>query len=223
MRSTKSEILALLKRTDGCTVDELASSLALAPMTIRQHLVALQRDALVDAREVRRPTGRPHYRYVLTDDGHRRVADGYDRLLQVLVEEAGHLEPADLEGSPVARRARLFERAAASLGARHRATISLRPPQEAVEVAAQTLRSYGAFPETAVTEHGIELRDYSCPYRSMVTREGPCVWHEAFLLHLLGVEIRTAAPAAGCADCCRYIIPVALDAAAGRGNSHGPD
>ena len=89
MHSTKTDILALLKRNDGATVDEISSALGLAPMTVRQHLTALERDALVSGQEVRRPTGRPHFRFRLTEDGHRRVSDGYDRLLALLVTAAG--------------------------------------------------------------------------------------------------------------------------------------
>jgi len=59
MHSTKTEILAHLKRNDGSTVDGIASSLNLAPMTVRQHLMALERDGMVRAEEVRRFVGRP--------------------------------------------------------------------------------------------------------------------------------------------------------------------
>ena len=59
MHSTKTEILAHLKRNDGSTVDGIASSLNLAPMTVRQHLMALERDGAVRSEEVRRATGRP--------------------------------------------------------------------------------------------------------------------------------------------------------------------
>ena len=47
MNDTKGEILALLKRTGGHSVNELASTLTLAPITIRQHLTRLERDGLL--------------------------------------------------------------------------------------------------------------------------------------------------------------------------------
>src|SRR5579859_6372492 len=53
MHSTKSQILAALKRQGGCSVDELAVTLGLAPMTVRQHLATLERDALVGSTEER--------------------------------------------------------------------------------------------------------------------------------------------------------------------------
>jgi len=73
LHSTKSLILAFIKRNGGSTVDELAQALAL--MTVRQHLTAPQCDDLLEAEPVRRATGRPHYIYRLT----RRGADALER------------------------------------------------------------------------------------------------------------------------------------------------
>lgn len=209
MHSTKSEILALLKRSDGSTVDELASQLRLAPMTVRQHLTVLERDELVGAEEVRRPTGRPHYLYRLTEDGHRKLAGGFDRLLALLVEQAGELGPDDLAATPDERRARLFRRAAESLAARHRAEVAALSGAARVERIADILRSHGGFPEFEDLGGEFELRDFSCVFRSSVGDEVGCAWHEAFLEAILEVSVRAPGEPASCAACCRYIVPVA--------------
>ena len=149
MHSTKTEILALLKRTDGATVDEIASSLGLAPMTVRQHLTALERDCLVRAEEVRRPTGRPHYRYRLTDDGHRHVATGTTACWRCSSKQAGLLEPADLAGAtpderraqPVPAAARCARRAAPRRSAR------AEPEPRASTGSSSILRAHGGFAE----------------------------------------------------------------------------
>ena len=98
VRSTKSQILALLKRSAGCTVDELASALELARMTVRQHLATLERDNLIIAREVRRPTGRPHFVYSLTDKGEETFPKRYDHLADMLIDEVGFLDSSEIEG-----------------------------------------------------------------------------------------------------------------------------
>jgi predicted ArsR family transcriptional regulator len=46
LQNTKSEILALLKRSAGSGVEQLASALNLARMSVRQHLATLERDNL---------------------------------------------------------------------------------------------------------------------------------------------------------------------------------
>lgn len=209
MRSTKSEILALLKRSDGATVDELASRLGLAPMTVRQHLTVLERDELVDAQEVRRPTGRPHYLYRLTEDGHRKLAGGFDRLLLLLVEQASEIGPEDLAGTPDERRARLFRRAAESLAARHRTEVAALAGAAQMERVAAILRSHGGFPEIEDLGGAYELRDFSCVFRSSVGEEIACAWHEAFLTAILETTVRASREPAHCAACCRYIVPAA--------------
>lgn len=207
MRSTKSEILALLKRNDGSTVDQLASSLSLAPMTVRQHLTALERDVLVRAEEVRRHTGRPHYRYRLTIDGHRRVSDGYDRMLALFVEQAGLLEPADSDGgNPAERRRRLFRKAATALAERHRPEMRALTPEAVANRIVGVLQAYGGFAEAQVEDGTIEIRDFGCVYRATAGADGPCVWHQAFLSHIIMGDAVAADGPAGCADCCRFII-----------------
>lgn len=217
MHSTKSEILALLKRSDGASVDDLSHALGLASMTVRQHLTALERDGLVLAGEVRRATGRPHFSYRLTDDGHRRVSEGYDRLLALLVAEAGHPDPAAVNGgSSQDRRRALFRRAGAVLGERHRDEIRPLAPQARVERMATVLRSHGGFADWHAAPDGAhELRDFNCVFRATVGSDGACDWHDAFIAAIVGAPV-AAAPAAGdgCAACCRYIIPADVPAAA---------
>ena len=209
MHSTKTEILALLKRNDGSTVDDLASALNLAPMTVRQHLTALERDALVRAEEVRRPTGRPHHLYRLTTDGHRRTIDGHDRMLALLVEQAGLLEPGDVAGlAPGERRARLFHKAAVRLAERHRADVRALAGAAKIDRVVLILRSHGGFAEWHDLGDTWEVRDFACVYRA-VSGGGPsCDWHYTFLSSLLDVPIREADSLADCADCCRYIVPI---------------
>lgn len=208
MHSTKNDILALLKRADGSTVDALASSLGLAPMTVRQHLVALERDALVAADAVRRPTGRPHYVFRLSEDGHRRVLDGYDRLVGLLVQEAGLLEPDDIAGvTPQERRARLFSRAATALANEHAPTLRSLAGEPLAERLVVILRSYGGFPEWHAADDAIEFRDYACVFRSSVPEAPRCAWHESFLEASLGHAVRAAAEDAQCIACCRYLLP----------------
>ncbi|MEX2226740.1 MAG: hypothetical protein WEB52_09860 [Dehalococcoidia bacterium] len=219
MHSTKTEILTLLKRSDGATVDDLSTSIGLASMTVRQHLVALERDALVQADEVRRATGRPHFRYRLTDEGHRRISDGYDRLVALLIEEAGALEPGEVAGpAPVERRNALVRRAARALANRHRADVAAAVGLDKMERVVAILKTYGGFAEFHEHEDGFELRDFNCIIRENVG-SGPCEWHQTFLSEVFGAEVRLEMrPEDGCAMCCRYVIAASV-LAQNRGNA----
>lgn len=208
MHGTKTNILALLKRSDGATVDDLAGSLSLASMTVRQHLTALERDSLIRSEEVRRPTGRPHFVYRLTGEGHRSIAQGYDRLLALIVAEAGQLN-GRAGDSAESRRIRLFAAVALSLADRHRAELQALGAAERVERAAAILRSHGGFAEWHDLGGGsFEFRDFSCVFRESVSTQGPCAWHETFLSEALKTEVRAPAEPASCAACCRYVISI---------------
>jgi predicted ArsR family transcriptional regulator len=210
MHTTKSEILARLKRFDGATVDDLAGSLGLAPMTIRQHLTALERDDLIRAKAVRRTTGRPHYRYELTDEGHRQIAQGYDRLVELLVDAAGSLEPQEMAGLDAdARRALLFRIAASALAVRCRNDVVSLPAAERGERIAEILRAYGGFSDAHVAGDAVELRDFNCVYRGAMADgavNGSCEWHETLLSELFGATPLAVEPSDDCPACCRYVI-----------------
>jgi predicted ArsR family transcriptional regulator len=207
MHSTKTEILTLLKRSDGATVDDLSTSIGLASMTVRQHLVALERDALVQAEEVRRATGRPHFRYRLTEEGHRRISDGYDRLVALLLDEAGCLEPDEIAApTPEARRNALVRRAARALAQKHRADVAQLAGAARMERIVSILQTYGGFAEFHQHEDGFELRDFNCIIRENVGA-GRCEWHQTFLSEVLDAQVRFAQPPEeACAVCCRYVI-----------------
>ena len=99
MITTKTEILALLKRNGGHSVNEIAESLHLAPITIRQHLTHLQRDGVVGAEQKAQPSGRPIHMFRLTAKGHA-AAFPYrsDRLVELLLREVGLLSGREIEG-----------------------------------------------------------------------------------------------------------------------------
>ena len=210
MHSTKSEILARLKRFDGATVDDLAGCLGLAPMTIRQHLTALERDDLIRAKAVRRTTGRPHYRYELTDEGHRQIAQGYDRLVELLVDAAGSLEPSEMAGlDACGRRALLFRIAASTLAVRYRNDVVNLPAGERGGRVAEILRAYGGFSDAHLAGDAVEIRDFNCVYRGAMADDavnGRCEWHETLLRELLGAAPASVEPSDDCPACCRYLI-----------------
>jgi predicted ArsR family transcriptional regulator len=204
MHSTKTEILALLKRTDGASVDEISSAVGLAPMTVRQHLTGLERDDLVHAQEVRRATGRPHFRYQLTAQGHRSLADGYDRLVALLVDSMPSLNGTGADGA----RRELFRRAAEVLGERHQREFEAVAGKARIERVVDVLRAHGGFAEYHAIADGFEVRDFGCVFRALVGGDGPCEWHETFLRTSLGEGIASAPSRDGvCADCCAYVVP----------------
>ncbi|GAB4149208.1 MAG: transcriptional regulator [Cyanobacteria bacterium J069] len=81
----KDQILHLLKMRGAQTAADLAASLAVSPMAVRQHLQALKTEQWVTYRQERRPTGRPVKLWQLTEHSVSRFPDSHaDLMLDVL-------------------------------------------------------------------------------------------------------------------------------------------
>ncbi|MBI4302415.1 MAG: winged helix-turn-helix transcriptional regulator [Chloroflexi bacterium] len=87
MQATRKEILELLKKKSKATVKELSIALGLTPTGVRQHLVVLERDALVATTEVRGQVGRPYFVYALTEEAEDLFPKAYDLLADWLLDE----------------------------------------------------------------------------------------------------------------------------------------
>src|SRR5215472_15001939 len=88
--STRGKIVTLLRR--GCrTVEELAEALNLTDNAVRAHLIALERDGLVQQRGQRRSSSKPASTYDLTPAAEDLFPKAYaqvlDELLNVLHEQ----------------------------------------------------------------------------------------------------------------------------------------
>lgn len=208
MHPTKRQILDHLKRYGDATVDDLARALGLARITVRQHLMALERDRLVTSREVRRSSGRPHHLYALTPAGHDCYPKRYDRLALLLLEEVGHMEEAEASNvSASERRRRLLARALEKAAAQFLPLVEGRPLSQRVQVLARLMTEEGALAEWRRTEKGFEILDYNCLYyRVAQSYEEVCQWHMALLGRLLGRPVRCEQFMARGAECCRFVV-----------------
>ena len=69
--STKEKILDLLKKDVSLSVNELTECLHITHMAVRKHLNNLEKDGLIESREMKKPMGRPLQLYSLSKKGER--------------------------------------------------------------------------------------------------------------------------------------------------------
>jgi len=221
MQSTKSQILALLKRSGGSTVEELASALGLARMTVRQHLATLERDDLVTAHGVRRPTGRPHFVYSLSDKGEEAFPKRYDRLADMILDEVALLESSEIEGlSPAEKKGVLFRKLARRVADQYAPRLEGKSLEERVAKVAEILEAESGFAEWRKVGEGYEVLDYNCVYRKVAeSQEEVCAWHRELIRLLVGGRVRAAELQSSGADCCRFIVDGDDPLPAGGGSS----
>jgi len=209
MNTSKTEILALLKRNGGHSVNELASSLHLARITVRQHLTHLERDGLVAADRRSGASGRPTLVFRLTAKGH---AAGFprrsDRLAELLLREIGLLEGGELNGlSPQEKTSLVLQRLAHRLAEEYAPLLQGWPLGERVVFVTEVMHADGGFAEWVATDGGYEIRDFNCLFHRLLDGEqGICEWHRTFLSRMLGAEVRIAPCPGDNSACCRYLV-----------------
>ena len=117
---TRTRLLNALKGSGPQTAADLAATLAVTPVAIRQHLDGLAGEGLVDFEDQKGSVGRPRRVWALTAAGHARFPDnhatlvagllgglrqiygeeGLDRLIAFREQEAEAVYGAELDGAP---------------------------------------------------------------------------------------------------------------------------
>jgi DeoR family suf operon transcriptional repressor len=90
MKSTKDQILSLLKLNGSMTILELARELEITEMAVRRHIQTLERDKLILSDVKKQTLGRPSKVYQLAEQGEDLFPKKYKEfsieLLQGLIE-----------------------------------------------------------------------------------------------------------------------------------------
>lgn len=222
MQTSKDQILVLLKRTGSATVEEAAGALGIASMTARQHLINLERDGLIVSERVRRPQGRPHYLYKLTQKGDEAFPRRFDLLARALLDEMATIDPADLAALESAddRKTLLVQRAADRLAERFRFDTESRGLEERVQAVTEVLRVIGGLAEWSETERGYEIRDYNCVFASILDESGECCQgHVRLISRLLKWPVTPEASDGEAVRCCRYVVSLSSVAQTGEGQT----
>lgn len=184
MQTTRQQILSILRAERQATVEDLAESLELTPMTIRHHLNVLQAQNLVVASKVRRSkkVGRPRLVYTLTDAADDLFPHGYGELARRLVGEV-----KETMGEQELRA--IFRRIAVDLAS------EAPPPEkdqsfaERLDQVSEFLDEQGFLSRWEETDEGYVLTNVNCPYRRVSREHGEvCLMDLELLERLLGVK-----------------------------------
>lgn len=87
IQETRSKILRHLKMRSKMTANELAETLGISSMGVRQHLTILEKDGLVEHHREKLQRGRPVHLYYLTDKGNNLFPTTYDSFAVDLLDE----------------------------------------------------------------------------------------------------------------------------------------
>src|SRR5262245_38510756 len=183
--TTRGQIVALLRRATR-TVNELADALGLTDNAVRLHLGTLERDGMVEARQLRKGVGKPALAYDLTAEAERFFPkrDGLvlGGLLGALAER---LPPEEFEAVLRATARRL--------------TAGRTPPSgdlpTRLDAAVRLLEELGGVARVESADGAHRIRGRSCPLGAAVPgHPEACRLVEVMVSELVG------APARACCD-----------------------
>src|SRR5437899_6140097 len=90
-RSTRMEVLELIRRKGRASAEAIASDLGVTPNAIRQHLTNLERDGFVVSHPERRARGRPSLLFSLTERADSVFPKRYGQLATMVLQEVQEL------------------------------------------------------------------------------------------------------------------------------------
>lgn len=158
-RSTRMEVLELLRRKGRCSAEAIASDLGVTANAIRQHLTNLERDGFVVSQPERSGRGRPALLYALTERADSVFPKRYGQLASMVLQEVQDM------GGPDA-----LDEVFARVAARHAEAIErdledLQFDQKIQRIVAWIGRA-GTLAEQSESPEGIKITIHNCPFRT---------------------------------------------------------
>jgi predicted ArsR family transcriptional regulator len=160
-QTTRGKIVATLRERGSASAADLARTFGLSPNAVRQQLVVLERDGLVEETSVRRGPTKPTIEFSLTPEADKLFPQHYDRMLSAVLREVrAKYGQAGVDG--------IFDNIAERASAKTAAKLTAASPEGKVEQLVGALREGGVRAEYSLIEGGFLLTEHNCPYSDVV-------------------------------------------------------
>ncbi len=158
-RSTRMEILELLRRRGRSSAETIANDLGVTPNAIRQHLTNLEREGLVASQPERSGRGRPALLFGLTERADAVFPKRYGQLATMVLQEVQDMsgpEALDEIFARVAvRHAGAIEKDIAGMGF-----------EAKLDRVVNWIGRAGTLVEQTDTPEGVRVTIHNCPFRN---------------------------------------------------------
>ena len=178
-------------------VAELAQQVEVTPTAIRQRLMRLMAQGLVQRDAVRNGRGRPKHFYRLTDKGLRLTGSNFADLALALWREIG------LVGNEQ-RRQEMVRRIAGALAAEYATQVRGNTMEERMRSLGELLAQRRIPVSVNDLAHQLVMTAHACPYPKLAEQDRRvCAMEEMLFSELLGEEVELIrCRLDGAADCC---------------------
>ena len=185
-RSTRMEVLELLRRKGRSSAETIANDLGVTPNAVRQHLTNLERDGLVVSQPERSGRGRPSLLFVLTERADAVFPKRYGQLATMVLQEVQEM------GGPEALDEIFARVAARHAGAIEKALEGLEFDDKMRRVVAWIGRA-GTLAEQSETVEGVKVTIHNCPFRNTALKfPQVCTITPHLFSQLLGTAVSQA-------------------------------
>ena len=158
-RSTRMEVLELLRRKGRSSAETIAGDLGVTPNAVRQHLTNLERDGLVVSQPERAGRGRPSLLFALTERADAVFPKRYGQLATMVLQEVQEM------GGPEALDEVFARVAARHADALQRDLDGLDFDEKMTRVVAWIGRA-GTLVEQTEGPEGVNVTIHNCPFRN---------------------------------------------------------
>lgn len=164
-QTTRGKIVAELRRRQSASAADLAALFGLSPNAVRQQLVVLERDGLVEETSVRRGPTKPTLEFSLTPEADKLFPQQYDKMLAAVLREV-----KDRYGPPAVEE--IFAGISRRAVEKTKARVTAPDTEGKVAQLTDVLRNHGVAAEYSLIDGGFMLTEHTCPY-SGVVKEHP--------------------------------------------------
>src|SRR5205807_213319 len=157
-RTTRMEILELLRRKEGASADAISGELGITANAVRQHLTNLEREGFVISAPQRHKRGRPLLQFTLTERADAVFPKRYGQLASLVLTEIHQMH-----GEGVLDQ--IFERVAARQAAAIAPELSGLTFRARLELILQWIARAGTLPDLDEQDRGFLVSIRNCPFR----------------------------------------------------------
>jgi DeoR family transcriptional regulator, suf operon transcriptional repressor len=156
-KNTRDRVLQTLLLHGRCTINDLADTVEINPISVRHHISRLEADGLVASEETRHGVGRPRRFYFLTEKGREHFPTRYIRLTMRLLEQLKEsVPPIFIKG--------LFTQMAQEMASSFQSEMTGLPMDQRIELVKQFLTQEGFNVEVEKLGDSYHIHESSCPY-----------------------------------------------------------
>ena len=200
MDGSRLEILRIINERPNSTVNDIAESRGLAPISVRYHLNLLERDGFIETHKVRGSVGRPFNTYCITNTGREQLPHSYDLLAERMLEQVKQFAtPQQIEA--------MFCGMAYTLTEHRVAGLQNASTEQKIEMLVELLGAEGFLTRWEEASGDLVLKEYNCPYQR-VRQNHPeiCQLDKQIISRVMQAPVELDTCIAEGDDCCTYHV-----------------